>query len=96
MTELPWNKFSEDKKDLDFAESTLDKDHYGLQKIKERILEHLAVRNLKMSRSKKDEKIKRRDGGPPSTRSTLHAVGPHAGGARVRSGDARRDSRPRH
>ncbi len=73
LTELPWNKFSEDKKDLDFAESTLDKDHYGLQKIKERILEHLAVRNLKMSRSKKDEKIKSPIlcfTGPPGTGKT--------------------------
>ena len=73
LTDLPWNKKSEDKKDLKFAKDTLDADHYGLDKIKDRILEHLAVRNLKVSRSKKDEKIKSPIlcfSGPPGTGKT--------------------------
>ncbi|MCC7260288.1 MAG: endopeptidase La [Alphaproteobacteria bacterium] len=40
---LPWKKFSKTKKDIAFAEKVLNKDHYGLKKVKERILEHLAV-----------------------------------------------------
>lgn len=43
---LPWNEFSKVKNDLDFAEEVLDEDHYGLEKVKERILEHLAVQAL--------------------------------------------------
>ena len=47
MTELPWNKSSKDHIDIDRALEVLDKDHFDLKKIKERILEYLAVRQLK-------------------------------------------------
>ena len=43
---LPWNQFTEDKLDVKAAEEKLNADHYGLQKVKERILEILAVRKL--------------------------------------------------
>ena len=43
---LPWDKASEDNNDIQNAEKVLDEDHYGLQKVKERILEFLAVRSL--------------------------------------------------
>lgn len=43
---LPWGKFTEDNFDLHIAAEVLDKDHYGLEKVKERILEYLAVRAL--------------------------------------------------
>lgn len=46
LLELPWNKRSKDNKDLSHARKILDEDHYGLEKVKERILEFLAVRNL--------------------------------------------------
>ena len=46
LLELPWNKASKDNKDLANAEKILDEDHYGLEKVKERMLEFLAVRNL--------------------------------------------------
>ena len=46
LLELPWNKASEDNKDLANAERILEEDHYGLEKVKERMLEFLAVRNL--------------------------------------------------
>ena len=46
LLELPWNKLSEDNNDLDHAQQVLDADHYGLEKVKERMLEFLAVRNL--------------------------------------------------
>ena len=46
LLELPWNKTSRDNKDLKNAEQILNADHYGLEKVKERMLEYLAVRNL--------------------------------------------------
>lgn len=46
LLELPWNKMSKDNQDLKRAEEILDQDHYGLEKVKERILEYLAVRTL--------------------------------------------------
>ena len=47
LLELPWNEYSEDKFDLKEAEKILDRDHFGLDKVKERIIEHLAVLKLK-------------------------------------------------
>ena len=47
LLELPWNDFSEDNFDLKNAKKILDRDHQGLEKIKERILEYLAVLKLK-------------------------------------------------
>lgn len=46
LLELPWNKTSKDSKDIKRAEKILDEDHYGMEKVKERILEFLAVRAL--------------------------------------------------
>lgn len=47
MLELPWNVYSEDKFDLKRAQKILDRDHFGLEKVKERIIEHLAVLKLR-------------------------------------------------
>lgn len=47
LLDLPWNEYTKDKFDLKKAQRILDKDHYGLEKVKERILEHLAVLKLK-------------------------------------------------
>lgn len=47
MLDLPWNEYTEDHYDLKNAQKTLDNDHYGMAKIKERILEYLAVLKLK-------------------------------------------------
>lgn len=44
---LPWNQYSKDNFNLGHAQKILDRDHYGLEKVKERILEHLAVLKLK-------------------------------------------------
>ncbi len=46
LLELPWNKSTKERVDVDAARKILDKDHYGLQKVKERILETIAVRQL--------------------------------------------------
>src|SRR5690606_3954923 len=47
LTSLPWNKSTEGEIDIAKARQILDEDHYDLEKIKERILEYLAVRKLK-------------------------------------------------
>ena len=49
--ELPWNERTEDKIDLPEAERVLEEDHYGLEDVKDRILEFLAVRKLQMERA---------------------------------------------
>ena len=46
LLELPWNKTAADNRDLKNAEQILNEDHYGLEKVKERVLEFLAVRSL--------------------------------------------------
>jgi len=47
MLDLPWNEFTDDQYDLKKASKVLDQDHYGMRKVKERILEYLAVLKLK-------------------------------------------------
>ncbi|HPE58001.1 MAG TPA: endopeptidase La [Bacteroidales bacterium] len=47
FVDLPWNEFSKDNFDLQRAQDILDHDHFGLEKVKERIIEHLAVIKLK-------------------------------------------------
>ena len=47
MMDLPWEQYTDDKYDLKKAKKVLDRDHYGMEKIKERILEYLAVLKLK-------------------------------------------------
>ena len=47
MVELPWNEYTKDDLNLNHAQKVLDEDHYGLEKIKERIIEYLAVLKLK-------------------------------------------------
>lgn len=47
LLELPWNEYTQDNFDLQFAQEVLDQDHFGLEKVKQRILEYLAVLKLK-------------------------------------------------
>lgn len=47
LLELPWNEYTEDNFDLKKAQKILDRDHFGLDKVKERIIEHLAVLKLR-------------------------------------------------
>ena len=51
IADLPWSKSSKDRIDVKEALKILDEDHYGLDKVKERIIEYLAVRNLKQKRN---------------------------------------------
>lgn len=47
LVQLPWNEYSQDNLDLNHAQQILDEDHFGLEKVKERIIEYLAVIKLK-------------------------------------------------
>ena len=51
LSELPWNVRSEDRLDVEAAARVLEEDHYGLDKVKDRVLEYLAVRKLKSERA---------------------------------------------
>ncbi len=46
LLQMPWNRFSKDNTDIERAEQILEEDHYGMEQVKERILEFLAVRSL--------------------------------------------------
>ncbi|MDK1080147.1 MAG: endopeptidase La [Anaerolineae bacterium] len=54
LVSLPWSKTTDDNLDIEHARKILDKDHYGLKEVKQRILEFLAIRKLRMER--KDER----------------------------------------
>ena len=69
MFEVPWEEMSEDSTDLDHAQQVLDLDHYGMEKVKERVLEYLAARAMS---GKKDAAILCLVG-PPGTGKTLLA-----------------------
>jgi ATP-dependent Lon protease len=70
VAELPWNKRSEEHLDVGEAARVLDEDHFGLQKVKDRVLEFLAVRQLRQSRGETD------DDGHPGNEDDRRAKGP--------------------
>ena len=74
VTELPWNVRSEDKIDLALSTEILDEDHYGLEDVKDRVLEFLAVRKLQLDRSK-DSRNGAGDGETEETGETTEASG---------------------
>lgn len=47
LLDLPWEEYSDDNFDLHHAKEILDRDHFGMEKVKERIIEHLAVLKIK-------------------------------------------------
>ena len=58
LVDLPWNEFTKDNFDLQRAKKILDKEHFGLDKVKERIIEYLAVLKLKNEFNKQHEGLK--------------------------------------
>ncbi len=75
MTSLPWSMSTQDNLDIAHARQVLDEDHYDLEEIKERILEYLAVRKLKLEREGEEASLRSRAGilcfvGPPGTGKT--------------------------
>jgi ATP-dependent Lon protease len=85
VTELPWNERTEDKIDLAKAERILDEDHHGLEDVKDRILEFLAVRKLQLDRADEEAKAEERvdiamevdtsDDDGPITAEDIHHAG---------------------
>jgi ATP-dependent Lon protease len=55
VTELPWNERSKDELNVERAAEVLEEDHYGLEKVKDRVLEYLAVRKLKAEQAQRGE-----------------------------------------
>jgi ATP-dependent Lon protease len=75
LTSLPWNKLTEGDIDIAGTRAILDEDHYGLDKIKDRILEYLAVRKLKQANQSEDQPFINREPilcfvGPPGVGKT--------------------------
>src|SRR5690606_29735241 len=62
LVELPWSLDENSKINIDLAEQILDEDHFGLKKVKERILEFLAVMKLKRMEEEQEAKDKKNDG----------------------------------
>ncbi len=90
---LPWSERTEDRLDMKFAQHVLDEDHYGLEKVKERIVEFLAVRQLKLLQAQREaqrEAKRTQDAGKAGTTETsgvaaatgsvnAHSVNAHKG-----------------
>jgi ATP-dependent Lon protease len=75
LTSLPWDKLTEDEIDIAKTRQILNEDHYGLDKIKDRVLEYLAVRKLKQSNQTEDQPAVNREPilclvGPPGVGKT--------------------------
>jgi ATP-dependent Lon protease len=72
LLDLPWSKLSEDNGDVSSARTILDDDHYGLEEVKERLVEFIAVRSLMKNR----EPVEDEDGTPSSMGVILCLTGP--------------------
>ncbi|MFH1565718.1 MAG: AAA family ATPase [bacterium] len=59
ITEIPWDKKTQDNLDLANAKKVLDKNHYGLEQVKERVLEYLAVENMKIANKDKLQMVEK-------------------------------------
>jgi ATP-dependent Lon protease len=98
LVELPWNKESEDNLDIEHAREVLDADHYDLDKVKERILEYLAVRKLKPDAPSRG----RSDASSSASRSAASATRPRSAAtaaptsARCPARSSGRCATPRH
>ena len=82
LTELPWGQRSDDRLDLTEARAILDADHTGLDDVKERIVEHLAVRKLRRQRGLDDYAEERPDMGPGPHAPEEDGVGAPSGAAK--------------
>ncbi len=69
---LPWNERTEDRLDLKYAQKVLDEDHFGLEKVKERIVEFLAVRQLRMLHAQREAAAHGAPADEVARKSTVH------------------------
>ncbi len=75
ILDVPWAKGTTDRLDLMNAKKVLDEDHYGLEKVKERILEYLAVRKLNKSTKGPDPLFRRASRGRQDLARSVHCQG---------------------
>jgi ATP-dependent Lon protease len=75
LLDLPWQRSSDDQTDIGLARSVLDEDHFGLQEVKDRIIEYLAVRNLLAIRDV-SKKVDSQSNGAAATGAILCFAGP--------------------
>ncbi|MDH3228064.1 MAG: AAA family ATPase, partial [Thermoleophilia bacterium] len=83
ITELPWNERTEEKIDLARAEEILEEDHHGLEDVKDRVLEFLAVRKLQLERAAEVEATR----GDEDSASAEGAEGAEGEGEKARNGE---------
>src|SRR5487761_594204 len=76
MLALPWSERSDDRLDMNFAQKTLDSEHYGLEKVKERIIEFLAVRQLRIMQAQRQAE---REGAPANAAALAQAASANKG-----------------
>ena len=93
VTELPWNERTEDKIDLARSEEILNEDHYGLEDVKDRVLEFLAVRKLQLERGHPERALQVAQGEvpPPQPRESagVHESGGNGGAGHAGAGNGR-------
>ena len=91
VTELPWGDRTEDKLDLLSASEILEEDHYGLEDVKDRVLEFLAVRQLQIQRAAEDAEEKEGDGVKEESEAQDQAVDGAEGAEKAAGKDDRED-----
>jgi len=79
MLALPWTEHTEDRLDMDFAQKTLDNEHFGLEKVKERIIEFLAVRQLRIMQAQRQAQHASREGSAADAAALAKAAGANKG-----------------
>jgi ATP-dependent Lon protease len=79
MLALPWSERTDDRLDMVFAQKTLDNEHYGLEKVKERIIEFLAVRQLRVLQAQRQAQQAARDGTPADAAALAQAANANKG-----------------
>ncbi|HEY7983337.1 MAG TPA: endopeptidase La, partial [Ktedonobacterales bacterium] len=73
MLALPWQEHTDDRLDMAFAQTVLDDDHYGLDRVKDRIIEFLAVRQLRIQQAEREqERASAEPGAQPARKATAH------------------------
>ena len=79
MLALPWSERTEDRLDMAFAQKTLDNEHYGLEKVKERIIEFLAVRQLRIMQAQRQAQQAAREGTPTNAAALAQTANANKG-----------------